>query len=314
MIKSDVYRLSFWFVALLACIGNVVCLACHCVNRVITIPYRGAVFVFMVNLQCADFCMGIYASVIAAADKTFGGQYVYFEDRWTDSVPCKVAGFLFLMSSQVSILIIFFLTLDHLIALCCLHNTCRFSKGSAAAACGMAWFVGILLASIPLLPGLSHVGHYGRTAMCSLAAHGIRDVSEEFRFVFSVLMLNMTVCLTVLVAQVRVSRAIPLHRYLIVKESPAFTSVKLLTKIAALFVACWTAFTATSVFVLAGVSGIEMNVFMAVMVLPLNSAVNPLLCLWHAVTYRQRQKQEERLLNILRSRSKGVLHVTATHG
>ena len=50
-------------------------------------------------------------------------------------------------------------------------------------------------------------------------------------------------------------------------------------KFAVLDVARWTAVTTTSFLVLAGVAGVEINLFIVVMVLPVNSAVNPLLCL-----------------------------------
>ena len=149
MLRSGVYRLSFWFVAVLGSVGNVVCVTCHCVTRLIPIPYGGPVVIFMVSLQCADLSMGIYASVIAAAHQTTSGQYVHFEESWRESMACKVASFLSLLSREVSVLIIFLLTLDHLIVLCLPHNTHRFSKKSAAVACGVTWFVGITLAAIP---------------------------------------------------------------------------------------------------------------------------------------------------------------------
>ena len=313
MIQSEVYKVYLWLVAVMASLGNLVCLVCHCVNTVLPIPYHGPVVVFMASLQCADFCMGIYASVIVAAHETFRGQYVHYEDQWTDSVACKVAGVFSLMSSEVTALVIFLLMLQHLVLLCCPHRTLIFRKGPAALACGMTWVVGILLASIPLLSGLSHWEQYGQTALCGLMLNGDNsdEVSQEFRFVHAVLVCNFIVYLTVFVFQAIIYRAFPKHRVLIENNTnPTYQSVDLLTRIAVIGIVRWIVVTTHSVLTLAGQTGRELDVFMTVMVLPLNSAVNPLLCLEHAVTYRQRQKQEERLLSVLKSKAKRVSRAT----
>ena len=315
MIQSEVYKVYLWFVAVLASLGNLVCLVFQCVNTVLPVPYQGPVVVFMLSLQCADFCMGIYASVIVAAHEIFRGQYVHYEDQWTDSVACKVAGVFSLMSSEVTALVIFLLMLQHLFLLCCPHRTLIFHKGSAALACGMTWVVGILLASIPLLPGLSHWGQYGQTALCGLMLHGDNsdEVSQEFRFVHAVLVFNFIVYLTVFILQGIIYRAVPQHRVLIENDTnPVYQSVDLVTRIAVIGIVRCTVVTTHSVLTLAGQTGRELDVFMTVMVLPLNSAVNPLLCLEHAVTYRQRQKQEERLLSVLKSKTKHMSPATAT--
>ena len=305
MMRSEVYRINFWFLVVLASLGNLVCVVCYSEKTVITMPYGGSVVVYMASLQCADFCIGIYASVIATAQETFRGQYVLFEDRWAGSGTCKVAGFLSLLSGEVSVLSTCLLTLEHLVLLVFPHSTYSFSKPSAAVACGVAWFVGILLATVPLLPGLSKWGRYGQTAVCSLMLRDRRNANDKFYFIHAILVFNIFICLTVFVFLIIVYRATPQHRFLIKQNrNPAYASVDLLVKIAALDVARWITVTTTSVLVSSGVAGIETNVFIAVMVLPLNAAVNPLLCLWHAVTYKRRQKQEERLLRVLQSRRK----------
>ena len=315
MIQSEVYKVYLWFVAVLASSGNLICFACHCVNTVLPIPYHGPVVVFMASLQCADFCMGVYGSVIVAAHETFRGKYVHLEDQWMDSVACKVAGIFSLMSSEVTALVIFLLMLQHLFLLCCPHRTLIFHKGSAALACGMTWVVGILLASIPLLPGLPHWGQYGQTALCGLMLRGDNsdEVSQEFRFVHAVLVFNFIVYLAVFILQAIIYRAVPRQRVLIENNTnPAYQSVDLVTRIAVIGIVRCTVVTTHSVLTLAGQTGRELDVFMTVIVLPLNSAVNPLLCLEHALTYRQRQKQEERLLSALKSKTKRVSHATAT--
>ena len=315
MLRSDVYRLSFWFVAVLASLVNLVCFLGHCVDSLIDIPYRGPVAVFMASLQCADFCTGMYSSIISAADQTLRGQFVLVETVWTDSVTCKVAGFLSLLSHEVTTLITFLLTLQHLLLLCFPSSAYRFSQRSAAVACGVTWAVGILLASVPLLPALSHWGHYGHTALCSIMLLGTPHVGQTFRFIHVILIVKVFICFTVFAGLYIVYRTTPRHRVLCEQDKDhVYASVDLLMKIASIDVGRWLAATTTTALASAGVLGTEVNVFVVAMVLPLNSAVNPVLCLWHAVTYKQRRKQEARLLRVLKSRNKYQAHATATNG
>ena len=302
LVRSEVYVLSLWCVASFATLGNMACAGVYCIGK--SIVHRGRIIIFMVSLQCSNFCMGIYAAVIAQAHEKYRGQYIHHEGRWKESVSCKVAGFLCLLSSEVSVLIIVLLSVDHLIVLRFPLSKCRLNKKSAALACGVAWFVGILLASIPLLPALSHCGHYGQTAVCSLMLYDRDHVQRGFCFIHIIFVLNCFMCLVVSAAQFIMYRALPKYRVLVESNKyPAHVSVDLVLRIAVTDVLGWVSVAMTSFLALADEAGSqETNVFMAVMVLPLNSAVNPLLCLWHTVSYKRRLQQEERLLHVLKAK------------
>jgi hypothetical protein len=69
------------------------------------------------SLCLADFLMGVCIAIIGAADVTFQGRYALYELIWLHSAACKVAGFLSLVSSEVSALIILLITLDRFLVL-----------------------------------------------------------------------------------------------------------------------------------------------------------------------------------------------------
>ena len=296
LLTSDVHRLVFLVLSVLAIVGNLACLVSHLV-------LTRKVCIFMVNLQCANLSMGIYTSVIAAAHEMFKGQYSQYQERWMASVTCKMAGFLSLLSSEMSVVIIFLFTLDHLLVFCFPLSTCRFSKTSAAVTCVMAWFVGMLLASIPLVSGLPRWEQYGQTGICSLVINDTPH-TDDFSFFHCTAVVNCFTCVVVAAGQAMINRSMPKHQILVeTSKKHVCASVDLKMKIAVTDVVGWAAITTTNALHLAGVTGSEkLNVFMAVLALPLNSVVNPLLCLWHAATYRQRQTREERLLHMLKSR------------
>ena len=308
MIESNINRFTFWFVAIVSVLGNLICVAGHYSLK--KLQFGNNAIACMASLQCSNFCTGLYTGVIVSADSMFSGRFFHHEDEWKDSVACKVAGFMSLMSSQVSIFTIFFLTLDHLIVLCFPHSKYRLSRRSATVACGSVWFAGFLLACMPLLPDLSHLGRYDRTALCNVMARDKLHFNKEFQFFYATVTLNCIICLIVSAVEVFVYRAIPKQWLLInPNRNPAYVSAELVLKLATTNVVVWLSVTATSVLSLAsGAETEETNVTMAVMVLPLSSAVNPLLYLWHVVAFNLRKKQEERLLCVLKSRAKYVLN------
>ena len=296
LFATDYYRLMYLLFSILAVLGNVAC----CFSNLVI---RRNICIFMVCLHFANLCMGIYTTVIAVAQEMFLGQYSKYEQRWTSSVACKVAGFMWLLSSEVSVLTIFLFTVDLLIVLCFPLSVHRFNETSAVVVCATTWLVGILLAVIPLFPGLSHWGHYGQTGMCTLMTHASPTFQMKFGLFQCIVVFNCLSCVSILVGQAKVNRSVPKH--LIMVESSlkhVCASVSLKMKIAVTDAVGWIAVTACIVLDIAGMAESErVNVFLSVMVLPLNSAVNPLLYLWHTLTYRQRKEMEERLLRVLKS-------------
>ena len=297
MLASDLHRLTFLSISILAVLGNVACVISQCVRS----RKRCA---FLINLQCADFCMGVYSCVIAAAHEMSNGHYFRYEVRWTASVACTMAGFLSLLSSEVSVLTIFLLTLDSLSVLCFPPSVYRFSRRSAAVACGVTWSAGVFLASLPLLPGLQHWGRYGRTAVCSLMTYDMNRFRTEFGLFQGIVVCHWLICLVVCAGQVLLYRATPKHFILIDSDKKQiYEGVVLKMKMAITDAVVWFSVTIASVLTWTGVVETErVTVFMAVMVLPLNSAVNPLLCLWHTVANWRQQEQEDRLLRVFKSK------------
>ncbi|KAL8578992.1 hypothetical protein ACOMHN_001954 [Nucella lapillus] len=85
----------------------------------------------------ADFLMGVYIAIIGTADEQFRGTYLQHDLTWKSSVMCKVAGVLSLLSSEVSALIIWIITLDRLVALQFPFSTLRFHRIPEAIPCSV---------------------------------------------------------------------------------------------------------------------------------------------------------------------------------
>ena len=304
LLAADFYRLLYLSFSILAVLGNVAC----CFSNLVI---RRNICVFMVCLHCANLCMGIYTTVIAAAQEMFLGQYSKYEQRWTSSVTCKVAGFMWLLSSEVSVLTIFLFTVDLLIVLCFPLSVHRFNKTSAVMACATTWLLGILLAVIPLFPGLSHWGHYGQTGICTLMTHASPTFQMKFGLFQCIVVFNCLSCIAILIGQAKVKRSVPIHPIMVESSMKhVCASVGLKMEIAVTDAVGWIVVTACIVLDIAGMAESQrVNVFLLMIVLPLNSAVNPLLYLWHTVTYKQQKEMEERVLRMLKSK----MHFSSTN-
>ena len=108
----------------------------------------------------------MYLTIIGVADRLFQGTYLWEDITWRDSVACKVAGFLSLLSNEVSAFIICLITLDRFLVLRFPFKTLHFKIKSAHVTCGLVWVVVTALAAVPLLPMTSHWSFYGQTGIC----------------------------------------------------------------------------------------------------------------------------------------------------
>ena len=67
--------------------------------------------VLVMNLCVSDGLMGVYLLLIGVADAWYRGVYVSIDTQWRHSVMCRAAGFLALVSSEVT-LVLFLLTVS----------------------------------------------------------------------------------------------------------------------------------------------------------------------------------------------------------
>ena len=96
--------------------------------------------------------MGIYLTIIGAADLVYGENYVVYTDEWKNHYTCHLAGFISLLSNEVSAITVSLITLDRFLVLRFPFSKYHFGRRSAFCACVLSWMVGAIVAAIPLLP------------------------------------------------------------------------------------------------------------------------------------------------------------------
>nr|KAG5697929.1 hypothetical protein BaRGS_026867 [Batillaria attramentaria] len=304
LLRSDVYRVLLAVFAALAVIGNLSSFVYRSfVNRVKSKLGFG---VFVTHLCVSDFLMGVYLAVIGVADRLYQGTYLWNDLAWKNSAACKIAGFLSLLSSEVSAFIICLITLDRFLVLRFPFSHFHFQKTSANITCALVWIFGLILAVIPLLPMTSHWEFYSQTGIC-IPLPITRKYFAGSDYAFGVMIvLNFIVFLLIATGQAFIYWSIRSNSMSTsdsTKKSKDLTIARRLFTVVLSDFLCW--FPIGLLGLLAAndvaIPG-EVSVAMAIIVLPLNSALNPFLYTVNMILERRRQAMEQRMEKEILSR------------
>lgn len=269
-------RCGVWAVFLLALLGNgtVVFVLLFSRSR-IDVPR------FLVtNLAAADFFMGIYLGFLAVVDAGTLGEFRAHAIAWQMSGGCRLAGFLGVLSSELSVFTLAVITLERNYAIThAMHLNKRLSLRHAAVVMAAGWAFSIMAAALPLFG----VSDYRKFSVC-LPFETSTPVA--LGYVVSLLAINGIAFLVLLGCYLKM--------YCAIRGSQAWNSNdSRIAKRMALLVftdfLCWSPiafFALTAAFGAQLVSLEEAKVF-TVFVLPLNSCCNPFL---YAILTKQFKK------------------------
>ena len=315
LLRSNVYRVLLAGFGILSLLGNFASF----IYRVVTNASGKSGFgVFVTHLCVSDFLMGTYLGIIGVADRLYQGTYLWKDTEWKGSAMCQLAGFLSLLSSEVSAFIICLITLDRFLVLRFPFSQLRFHSRSAHVACVLAWYAGLVLAAVPLLPFTSHWNFYGQTGICIPLPVTNTDFAGQ-QYTFNVMIvLNFALFLLIAVGQIVVYWAIRSNSMSSMdtsRKSKDLTIARRLMTIVVSDFLCWFPIGVLGLLASNGVaiSG-EVNVMMAIIALPLNSALNPFLYTVNIILERRRRAKEARCQKQLKSHALPVTTTTAGSG
>ncbi|KAL8585571.1 hypothetical protein ACOMHN_050330 [Nucella lapillus] len=300
LLKSVAYRSFLWLVCSLSLIGNAFCF----VTRMWTTKSGAAsgFSVFVLNLTVADFLMGNYIAVIGTADHLYRGQYLLHDDTWRRSSACKAAGCLSVLSSEVSALTVWLITLDRFIVLRFPFTTLRFRGTSASIASLLTWIIGLCLAMIPLLPANSQWEFYSQSSICI----PLSVTDEKFKgrmYSLSVFIIfNFGLFLLISCGQAFIYWSVQRNALASTstRRSHDVTIARRLITVAVTDFMCWFPIGLCGLLALNRVPvPEEMNIALIVFILPLNSALNPFLYTFNSLADKARKANEVRMLQWL---------------
>lgn len=269
-------RCGVWIVFLLAMLGNGTVVFVLIFSRSkMDVPR------FLVcNLAAADFFMGVYLGLLAVVDASTLGEFRMYAIPWQMSAGCQLAGFLGVLSSELSVYTLAVITLERNYAIThAMHLNKRLSLKHAGYIMTIGWCFALSMASLPLLG----VSDYRKFAIClPFETNG----SAALAYVVFLMLINGVAFLILMGCYLKM--------YCAIRGSQAWNSNdSRIAKRMALLVftdfLCWSPiafFSLTATFGLQLVSLEQAKVF-AVFVLPLNSCCNPFL---YAILTKQFKK------------------------
>ncbi|KAG7159750.1 Follicle-stimulating hormone receptor-like, partial [Homarus americanus] len=258
-------RCGVWIVFLLALMGNgVVVVVLVAAYAKMDVPR------FLVtNLALADFFMGVYLGFLAVADASTLGEFRMYAIPWQMSPACQVAGFLGVLSSELSVYTLAVITLERNYAIThAMHLQKRLSLRQAAYIMAVGWVFAITMAVLPL----AGVSDYRKFAVClpfETDGAGLGYV-VFLMFINGVAFLILMGCYFKIYCAIRGSQAWNSNDSRIAKRMALLVFTDFI---------CWAPiafFSLTAAFDIHLISLEEAKVF-TVFVLPLNSCCNPFL-------------------------------------
>ncbi|XP_023166746.1 relaxin receptor 2 [Drosophila hydei] len=285
LLSKPLLRHSTWFMATLSIVGNLMVLW----GRFIYRDENVAVTMVIRNLALADMLMGFYLLMLGVQDYRYRDEYHMVARDWLKSWQCKAIGTLAVSSSEVSMLILAFMSLERFLLIADPFRGHRaISVRIIYFSLLCIWVTGVGLAVTPLVIWYSSSQFYGtHSGTCfPLFIHEAYPLGWQYSaFVFLgvnlLLLLMIALLYTALLISIwRTRSATPLS--LLDCEFAVRFFFIVLTD-----VLCWAPIIAMKIWVFFKYNiSDDIYAWLVVFILPLNSAVNPLLYTFTTPKYR----------------------------
>ncbi|KAM6211432.1 LOW QUALITY PROTEIN: relaxin receptor 2 [Sarcoramphus papa] len=105
LLANNVLRVFVWVIACVTCFGNLVI-------RMRSFIKANETHTMSIKILSADCLMAVYLFFIGAFDFKYCGQHKKYAVLWMESLPCHIMGFIAMLSTEVSVLLLTYLTLE----------------------------------------------------------------------------------------------------------------------------------------------------------------------------------------------------------
>lgn len=157
LLTNRTLRYSAWLMAVMTCIGNSMVLwgrfKFRDENRSVSIVIR--------NLAVSDLIMSFYLAIISLQDLRYRGHYHELASHWVQSWGCVLAGILSMVSSEVTILILAFMSVERFLLISNPFGHHRLNTKNVMMILYCIWMVGFSIAILPVILFHSTTMFYG---------------------------------------------------------------------------------------------------------------------------------------------------------
>ncbi|XP_053379720.1 uncharacterized protein LOC123526988 isoform X2 [Mercenaria mercenaria] len=288
LLRVSALQTMLWLIGILALVGNILSVIYRLVYDRERLKLGFGIFV--TNLAVADFLMGIYLIIIAVADAAYRKRYTFMDDYWRNSGWCTLAGFLSTASSEASVFFLCLITIDRLLVIKYPFGQIRFNPKNAGISSGIVWVISVSVSLIPILyKDYFQDKFYSKSGVC-IALPLTRDRPPGWLYSIMIFIgLNFVTFCLIAIGQVIIYREIKkatagIRRSSTRKGKGGSGRRRELTVARNLFLVvttdflCWFPIGLMGMMAMSGyvIPG-EVYAWTAVFILPINSALNPVL-------------------------------------
>ncbi|CAH2315530.1 relaxin receptor 1-like [Pelobates cultripes] len=292
LLANILLRVFVWVMAFITCFGNifVICMRSFIVteNCQHTMSIK--------SLCCADFLMGFYLFCLGAFDIKFQGEYNKHAQIWMESWGCKLVGSMAMLSSEVSVMLLTYMTLEKYFCIVFPFSHFRVGRGQTLCILTAIWGVGFFITIIPFLSYETFGNFYGRNGVCFPLQSDSTEKSGARGYSIGIFLgLNLLAFITIVFSYSSMFYSIhntgtkTAERSVLSRE---VTIAKRFFFIVFTDALCW-----IPIFLLKAVSLTEADIpgtitsWVVIFILPINSALNPILYTLTTSSFQEKVKQ-----------------------
>ncbi|PFX12567.1 G-protein coupled receptor GRL101 [Stylophora pistillata] len=281
MFRDPAPRKCIWVIGIMSLIGAVFVITWRMLysQRNIEQP------IMLMHLAVSDGLMGVYLIIIGWKDAIWAGQYYLHDYKWRSSLSCQITGAIAVLSSEVSIMLLSLISADRLKNIVFPFYVGGLTNKTTHALCFTIWTIGFIIAFLPTF-GIQYFEtpkgqyFYGRSVVC-LPLQLSHDKAPGWEYSLAVFVgLNLAFLTFVIVAYL----VILVNRCQVQAMSANTQRETALAKRVFFIILtdciCWMPVIVIGLRSIAEKSFStrgDLAVWIAVFVLPLNSAINPIL-------------------------------------
>ncbi|XP_002824193.4 relaxin receptor 2 isoform X2 [Pongo abelii] len=162
LLANNILRIFVWVIAFITCFGNLFVIGMRSFIKAENTTHAMSIKI----LCCADCLMGVYLFFVGFFDIKYRGQYQKYALLWMESVQCRLMGFLAMLSTEVSVLLLTYLTLEKFLVIVFPFSNIRPGKRQTSVILICIWMAGFLIAVIPFWNKDYFGNFYGKNGVC----------------------------------------------------------------------------------------------------------------------------------------------------
>lgn len=161
-------RRSIWVVGILSLLGALFVLAWRLFFKSENVVQT----VMLIHLALADGFMGVYLITIAIKDLQWDGEYYLHDYEWRTGLTCQITGAMSVLSGEVSVMLVALISAERMTKIAFPFHCPGLTPKVTHVLCLVIWLIGAIIAFLPMV-GIqyfndpdSDITYYGRSVVC----------------------------------------------------------------------------------------------------------------------------------------------------